>query len=273
LTRNNLAEKLSFIRKAVDFLLGYTREYKGKIEVFVNLQSNGGTVQSYGLLAEQLRRLRAQSGITLTIACDLQALSGGYLIASVASPGHMLASPFAAVGSIGVISGPLLDFEEALSSYGIKQVQVKSGDHKPSGGLLSGVSDRELQQIQERNDRTHTIFKDYVVEQRRDKLTADHDLVFSGDFWLGKDAKGLGLVDELSTSDEYLGAKALAGGIVLNLRPHGKQEQDEDKGLFLSCLDLLISLLGWIVPPEDGAKAQAHLTAGQDIAGRIAGLL
>jgi ClpP class serine protease len=39
-------------------------------EVVVILESNGGSVSKYGLLAEQLRRLRNEPGVILAVCYD-----------------------------------------------------------------------------------------------------------------------------------------------------------------------------------------------------------
>ena len=56
--------------------------------------------------------------------------------------------------------------------------------------------------IQELND-IHELFKDYV-SNRRSKI--DIDTIASGEVWFGSKAKDLSLIDEISTSDEYLSA-------------------------------------------------------------------
>jgi hypothetical protein len=70
-------------------------------EALVVLQSGGGTVTGYGLAAGQLVRLK-EKGLKLTIAVEQVAASGGYMMSCVAD--KIVASPFAVLGSIGVIS-------------------------------------------------------------------------------------------------------------------------------------------------------------------------
>jgi ClpP class serine protease len=58
-------------------------------------------VTGYGLAAAQLTRLKAK-GLKLTIAVEQVAASGGYMMCCTAD--KIIASPFAVLGSIGVIS-------------------------------------------------------------------------------------------------------------------------------------------------------------------------
>lgn len=73
----------------------------GVDEALVVLQSGGGTVTGYGLAAAQLQRFK-ENGMKLTICVEQVAASGGYMMCCVAD--RIIASPFAVLGSIGVIS-------------------------------------------------------------------------------------------------------------------------------------------------------------------------
>lgn len=92
------ASQLNELREEVT---GVIRTAKEGDEVLVILQSGGGTVTGYGLAAGQLARLK-EKGLKLTIAVEQVAASGGYMMSCVAD--RIIASPFAVIGSIGVIS-------------------------------------------------------------------------------------------------------------------------------------------------------------------------
>ena len=70
-------------------------------EALLVLQTGGGTVTGYGLAAAQLQRFK-KHGMKLTICVEQVAASGGYMMTCVAD--RVIASPFAVLGSIGVIS-------------------------------------------------------------------------------------------------------------------------------------------------------------------------
>ncbi|KAL9178499.1 hypothetical protein ACHAXT_001837 [Thalassiosira profunda] len=255
----NPTKEIAWVRSAVAFLLGTVRESRGgRLEVLVKLESNGGSVHHYGLLAEQFRRLRQEPNVTLTVACDLACLSGGYLAAAVASPGQLLASPFAAVGSIGVVSGSnSLDLREALEAHGIREVRVQSGARKPAVGLLGGMTDDELRYAQERSDATHRVFRDHVQRWRGDAVR-DIDFVASGDHWLGVDALDHGLVDRLATSDEYIDGKIGEGFSVVRMKEHASKKTGllggdaGGKSWFWTIFD-------WLFPVEATGDQQAFV--------------
>ena len=116
-----------FLRFAdvVTFLVGSNNPRKQlfgkKPEVIIILQSPGGEVTSFAFAAAQVARLRS-AGWKVTISVDRIAASGGYMIASQAT--QILASPFAMVGSIGVIT-ETLNFYETLKKYGVKSLVLK----------------------------------------------------------------------------------------------------------------------------------------------------
>merc|ERR1711966_396236 len=92
------ASQLKELREEVT---GVVRNARPGDEALVVLQSGGGTVTGYGLAAGQLVRLK-EKGLKLTIAVEQVAASGGYMMSCVAD--RIVASPFAVIGSIGVIS-------------------------------------------------------------------------------------------------------------------------------------------------------------------------
>ncbi|OYY52004.1 MAG: protease SohB, partial [Halothiobacillus sp. 28-55-5] len=93
------ASQVASLREEISTILSVARPAQD--EVMVCLESGGGLVTAYGLAAAQLARVRA-AGIKLTVTIDKVAASGGYMMAAVAD--HIVAAPFAIVGSIGVVA-------------------------------------------------------------------------------------------------------------------------------------------------------------------------
>ncbi|MDT8448266.1 MAG: protease SohB [bacterium] len=170
-------------------------------EVLVKIESPGGAVAGYGLAASQLKRLR-DKGLKLTAAVDQVAASGGYLMASVAD--HILAAPFAVVGSIGVVAS-LPNFKRLLDAKQIDFEQVTAGEHKRSLSLFGENTEKGRAKVQEEVDAAHQLFKDWVL-QGRPQIKLEQ--VATGEWWHAGAALELGLVDELGTSDEYLRRQA-----------------------------------------------------------------
>ncbi len=172
-----------------------------KDEVFLRLESPGGTVNGYGLAASQLQRIR-DNKIPLTVSIDKIAASGGYLMACVAN--HIMAAPFAIVGSIGVVA-QLPNIHRWLKKQDIDVEQITAGEYKRTLTVLGHNTPKGRQKFQEDLDKIHQAFRDYLINHR---THLDIDQVSTGEFWLGRDALSIHLVDSLQTSDDYLSQKA-----------------------------------------------------------------
>lgn len=168
-------------------------------EVLLKLESGGGVVHGYGLAASQLNRFKQQN-IPLTIAVDKVAASGGYMMACVAN--KLLAAPFAIIGSIGVIA-QLPNFHKLLKKNHVDFEQFTAGEFKRTVTLFAENTDKGREKFQQELEETHQLFKDFVHQQRPQ---LDLAKVATGEHWFGYQALTLDLVDELTTSDDYLQA-------------------------------------------------------------------
>lgn len=186
--------EVATLREEITAVLLVAREQD---EVLLRLESTGGMVHAYGLAASQLSRLRDKK-IVLTVAVDKVAASGGYLMACVGD--RILAAPFAIIGSIGVIT-QIPNFNRLLKKHDIDYEQVTAGEFKRTITLFGETTDKARQKLKEEVEETHTLFKDFVKEQRP---IVDLEKVATGEYWLGSRAQSLNLVDELRTSDDYL---------------------------------------------------------------------
>ncbi len=172
-----------------------------KDEVLVRVESGGGMVHAYGLAASQLDRIR-QANIPLTIAVDKVAASGGYMMACVAN--RVIAAPFAILGSIGVIA-QLPNFNRLLKRNDIEFEQHTAGQFKRTLTLFGENTDEARAKFREELEHTHELFKQFVGKYRPQ---LDLAKVATGEHWFGHQALELDLVDELTTSDDFLMAKS-----------------------------------------------------------------
>ena len=166
-------------------------------EVLVRLESSGGMVHSYGLAASQLQRIK-DSNIRLVVAIDKIAASGGYLMACVAD--RIIAAPFAAVGSIGVLV-QVPNFHRFLEKKSIDFEQITAGEYKRTLTLFGENTEKGRKKVQQEVEETHALFKSFIKEHRK---VVDIERVATGEHWLASQAIHLKLVDELKTSDDYL---------------------------------------------------------------------
>jgi serine protease SohB len=193
------ASRTECLRNEITAILDVVKSQtaSGQDEVLLRLESPGGTVTGYGLAASQLARLR-KNGIPLTIAIDEIAASGGYMMAVVAN--KITASPFAVLGSIGVI-GQVPNFHRLLKKYDVDYLEVTAGEHKRPVSIFGQVTDEGIKKFRSQIEDVHALFREHVREYRPN---LDLEKTANGDVWHGLDALKLGLIDEISTSDEII---------------------------------------------------------------------
>ena len=169
----------------------------GKDEVLLRLESPGGMVHSYGLASSQLQRLR-DKGIPLTIAIDRVAASGGYMMACIGN--KLLAAPFAVIGSIGVVA-QMPNFHRLLKKHDVDVELHTAGEFKRTLTMVGENTDEGRKKFIEELEETHDLFKEFVGEHRP---SLDIESIATGEVWYGRRALDKGLIDGISTSDDYL---------------------------------------------------------------------
>ncbi len=188
------AKEVASLREEVTAILAISVDGD---EVLLRLETGGGMVHGYGLASSQLDRIKA-AGIKLTISVDKVAASGGYMMACIADA--IIAAPFAIVGSIGVVA-QLPNFNKLLKNNHIEFEQLTAGEYKRTLTMFGENNDKAREKFQQELEETHGLFKDFIHERRPE---LDLEKVATGEHWFGKQALELGLIDSISTSDEYV---------------------------------------------------------------------
>jgi serine protease SohB len=166
-------------------------------EVLLRLESAGGLVHAYGLAAAQLQRLRARE-LKLTVAVDRVAASGGYMMAAVAD--HIVAAPFAILGSIGVVA-QLPNLHRLLKKHDVDVELHTAGAYKRTLTVFGENTEAGRSKFREELEQTHGLFKQFISEHRP---AVSVEQVATGEHWYGTQALTLNLADELLTSDDWL---------------------------------------------------------------------
>lgn len=188
------ASAVTSLREEITAILLVARKQD---EVFVRLQSPGGMVNTYGLAASQLKRVK-DKGIPLVISVDKVAASGGYMMACVGD--KILSAPFAILGSIGVVA-QIPNFNRLLKKHDIDYEMITAGEYKRTLTIFGENTDQARSKFKDDIEDIHVLFKDFVSEQRP---IVDIEKVSTGEYWFGTRAKELELVDDIKTSDDYL---------------------------------------------------------------------
>jgi len=167
--------------------------------IILEINSPGGTVVSSKEIAEKVK------SIDKPVVAWIREVgaSGAYWIASASD--SIVADPMSITGSIGVISG-FLEFSQLFENHGITYEEFKGGEYKNMGSPFKELNEKERIVMQGKIDIIHKYFTKVVMENRNLE-SADFA---NGLFYLGIEAKALGLVD-------YLGGKKLAINITKDL--------------------------------------------------------
>lgn len=188
------ASAVTYLREEISTIISVAQAGD---EVVVRLESGGGQVNAYGLAAAQLERIK-MAGLTLTVCVDKIAASGGYMMACVAD--KIIVSDFGIIGSVGVVS-QLPNFHELMKKHNIGYEMFTAGEYKRTVTVFGENTDEDRAKYQQEVNRIHELFKEFVKKHRP---SLDVDKIATGEFWFGKDALTLNLVDDIGTSDAYI---------------------------------------------------------------------
>ena len=166
-------------------------------EVVLKVESGGGSAYAYGLCAAELKRL-VDNKIKLTVCIDKVAASGGYLMSCVAT--KIVAAPWALVGSIGVIA-QMPNINKLLKKNLVDFEMHTAGEFKRTLTVFGENTEEGRSKFKAELEDLHIIFKDFVKDNRPE---IDTSVVATGEVWQGEKALAVGLIDEISTSDDYL---------------------------------------------------------------------
>ncbi len=126
--------------------------------------------------------------------------SGGYWIAS--SCDYVVANRMSLTGSIGVIAS-YLEFSGLLEDHNVSYQRLVAGKYKDIGSPFREMAPNEKALFQKSLNKIHDYFIGEVAENR--KLTKQQiSRVSDGLFYIGSEAKELGLVDILGGKDEVI---------------------------------------------------------------------
>ena len=160
--------------------------------VVVHIDSPGGAVAPSQEIFEEINKLKGK-GKKVVASMGSVGASGGYYIACAADT--IVANPATLTGSIGVIfQFPVA--EELFKKIGLKYEVVKKGDIKDVGTWTRSMTERERKSLQSVVDDTYDQFIDVIIVGRGMKKEEVLKLA-DGGVYTGRQAKSLGLVDEL----------------------------------------------------------------------------
>ncbi|MBS0375442.1 MAG: signal peptide peptidase SppA [Proteobacteria bacterium] len=176
--------------------------------VVLRIDSGGGSLLASEVIRQEVAALKA-AGKPVVASFSSVAASGGYYIAMDADA--IYAAPTTITGSIGVF-GLVPTFERTLGKLGIGSDGVATSPLAASMHLERGLT-KETQAVAQLG--VEHAYRDFVgrVAAARRRSPADIEKVAEGRVWGGREARGLGLVDELGDLDAATAAAARRAGL------------------------------------------------------------
>ncbi|MBS3105964.1 signal peptide peptidase SppA [Candidatus Woesearchaeota archaeon] len=164
--------------------------------IILEINSPGGSAVASEEIANAVRKTNKT---TVAWIREVGA-SGGYWIASAAD--HIVANRVSITGSIGVIAS-YLEFPGLLEEYNVTYQRLVSGKYKDIGSPFREMTAEEKEIFQQNLDEIRDYFVSEVAKNRN-LNKKDVDKIANGLFYLGVQAKELGLVDELGGKGEAI---------------------------------------------------------------------
>jgi signal peptide peptidase SppA len=172
--------------------------------ILLDIDSPGGEVAGCFDFARKLRTMgRSGGGKPIIAFANEMACSAAYAIASQCDA--VMTTETGMVGSIGVWT-MLVDMTKGLSQNGISATMIRAGDRKARGGPYEHADKETVTKLQDWVDGTWDIFCELVATTR--PLTAAAVKGLQGDWFVGSDALGLGLVDAVDSPEAIFEAVA-----------------------------------------------------------------
>lgn len=166
--------------------------------VLLDIDSPGGEVAGCFDFARKLRGMTVAGGGEKPIVAfaNEMACSAAYAIACACDA--VMTTETGIVGSIGVWTMQV-DMTKGLSKNGIEVTMIRAGERKARGGPYETPDDETFTKLQGWVDDTWRIFAEHVADCRA--ITADAVRSLEGDWYVGRDALDIGLIDAVDNPD------------------------------------------------------------------------
>ncbi len=204
--------------------------------VVLRIDSPGGSALASEVIWQAARRLAMDKPLIISVGS--MAASGGYYVASAGD--YIFADPTAIVGSIGVVGGKFV-MKDLFDKIGLNTATFSRGQNADLFSSTKPFTDSQRRLITNWMKQTYEQFTDRILTTRKHHIK-DIDQVAHGRIFAARQAKDLGLVDEIGGLK-----KAIA---------HAADQADLDDG------DYIIK----VIPPT---RTLADLLTGEGMDARL----
>ncbi|MDP6603720.1 MAG: S49 family peptidase [Rhodospirillales bacterium] len=212
---------------------------RGLKAVALAINSPGGSPVQSAMIARRVRALADEAGIPVFAFAEDVAGSGGYWLACAAD--EIFSDENSIIGSIGVRTGGF-GFAGLIKRFGIERRIYTAGERKAMLDPFLREDADDVTRLGAIQHDVHESFKTLVRTRRQGKLKAPEDELFSGEFWTGRRALELGLIDGIGDLRTVMRERF---GRTVRLRPVGARRAWRRR----------------LAPGADGAAAWAPVSA------------
>jgi signal peptide peptidase SppA len=160
--------------------------------IAIQINSPGGSPVQSRLIYERIRTLATEKSRKVFAFAEDVAASGGYMIACAAD--EIYADPSSIIGSIGVLSAGF-GFTGLIEKLGVERRVYTAGDNKFQLDPFRPENPDEITRLKRIQEIVHQDFIALVKESRGARIASAGESVFTGEFWSGRQALELGLID------------------------------------------------------------------------------
>ena len=165
--------------------------------VVIRINSGGGSAYASEQIWRAVTRLKEKKPVVVSMGG--MAASGGYYMSCAAN--WIVAEPTTLTGSIGIF-GMFPDFSGLLTEkLGVKFDEVKTNKNTTFGTMARPFNSEEMAVLDKYIQRGYELFRKRVADGRKQPVDSIEKIA-QGHVWLGKDALGIKLVDQLGNLND-----------------------------------------------------------------------
>ena len=160
--------------------------------VILLINSPGGSPVQASIIHDKILELKKEYHKKVVVLGEDELASGAYLVSTAADKIYVNNNTL--TGSIGVIMGGF-GFVDTLQKLGMTRRLFIAGSHKDRLDPFEPLDAQDVIKVKRVLEQVHQNFINTVIAGRGNRLRGSHEKLFSGDFWTGKEATQLGIVD------------------------------------------------------------------------------
>ncbi len=173
--------------------------------VAISINSPGGSPVQSHLVYEYIKYQSSKNKKKVIIFAEDVAASGGYLISCAGD--EIYANQSSIIGSIGVIYSSF-GFKDLIEKIGVKRRVYTAGKNKSTLDPFLDEKKEDIERLKNIQLDLHKDFIEVVEKSRASKLKKNLGVeLFTGEFWSGRKALELGLIDGIGNANEILRQK------------------------------------------------------------------